>query len=50
MDLADYDLNENFTLVIDPVRVVDNDQFTCEIVLEGILDPFQNSTNVYCLW
>ena len=41
-----YDLNENFSLVIDPMRVEDNDQFTCEIVVEGILDPFQNSTNV----
>ena len=46
---GDYDMNENFSLVIDPVRVVDNDRFTCEIVVEGILDPFQNSTNVYCL-
>ena len=42
-----YDLNENFSLVIDPVRVDDTDQFTCQIVVEGILDPFQNSTNVY---
>ena len=41
-----YDLNANFSLVIDPVRVDDNDQFTCEIVVEGILDPFQNSTNI----
>ena len=43
---GDYDMNESFSLVIDPVRVVDNDRFTCEIVVEGILDPFQNSTNV----
>ena len=41
-----YDMNENFSLVIDPVRVGDTDQFTCEIVVEGILDPFQNSTNI----
>ena len=41
-----YNITNDFSLIINSVMVEDDDHFMCELVVEGNIVPFQNSTNV----